>query len=400
MLVSRRYFFFGSLALPALAAKKPPQKKAPQKKTPGERPNVLLIVVDGLPAWFLGSYGNKEIFTPHLDRLAQTGTRFLNHIACTPAAALSRATLLTGRTPMQLHDAENPPAIASLDKVLGDAGYIIHAADTGAAGQFLDQQAPGKLFFLTAGYPGLRPPYDGIDPKYLDPYAKTQFDTLDLQRRPAPNARLGKEMLADTIGSVRKFAAAVSALDAQVGALMQKLTQRKLLENTLVVFTLTCGAFLGRRGLWDAGDASDPVNMYEDAVVTPLLWSWSGRVPAQAVRPELVSTYDFVPVICDLLGLDPPSDNLCGRSYALLVTGKPFPRKQTWRTTVYGHYQTAEMARGDRYKIVLHNGAGGELYDLREDPGEKANQYENPQFLTVRTTLSQGLSNWKQRYSA
>jgi len=395
MLVSRRHFFFGSLALPALAAKKPAAKKpAP------ERPHVLLILVDGLPAWVLGCYGNKEILTPNLDRLAQTGTRFQNHIACTPAPALSRATLLTGRTPMQLGDAENPPSGASLDKVLGDAGYITHAADTGAAGQFLDQQAAGKPFFLTTGYPGLRPPYDGVAQKYRDLYAKTQFETLDLQRTPAANARLGKEMLADTIGNVRQFAAAVSALDADVGALLLKLTQRHLLENTLLVFTSTCGALLGRRGLWDAGDASDPINMYEEAVATPMIWSWSGRVPAQAVRPELVSTYDFVPVICDLLGVDPPSDNLCGRSYALLATGKPFPKKQTWRTTVYGHYQAAEMARGDRYKLVVHSGGSGELYDLREDPGEKANQYENPQFLTVRTTLSQGLSNWKQRYSA
>lgn len=400
MLVSRRYFFFGSLALPALAAKKPPAKKPAAKKFPAERPNVLLIVVDGLPAWVLGSYGNKEILTPHLDRLAQTGTRFLNHIACTPAPALSRATLLTGRTPMQLHDAESPPPGASLDKILGDAGYLTHAADIGAAGPFLDQQAPGKLFFLTAGYPGLRPPYDGVDQKYRDQYSKTLFDTLDLQRRPAPNARLGKEMLADTIGNVRNFAAAVSALDADVGALMQKLAERKLIENTLLIFTSTCGAFLGRRGLWDAGDASDPVNMYEEAVVTPLVWSFYGRVPAQGVRPELVSTYDFVPVMCDLLGVDPPSDNLCGRSYALLATGKKFPKKETWRTMVYGHYQTADLARGDRYKLVMHSGAAGELYDLREDPGEKANQYENPQFLTVRTTLAQGLSNWKQRYSA
>lgn len=207
-------------------------------------------------------------------------------------------------------------------------------------------------------------------------------------------------MLADIIGNVRKFAAAVSALDAEVGTLIQKLTQRRLLENTMIVFTSTCGSLLGRRGLWDSGDASDPVNMFEEVVNAPLVWSWAGRVPAQAVRPELVSTYDFVPVVCDVLGVDPPSDNLCGRSYALLATGKPFPKKQTWRTTVYGHYQTADMSRGDRYKLVTHAGGSGELYDLREDPGEKVNQFDNPEFLVVRNTASEGLANWKQRYSA
>jgi len=396
MLVSRRYFFFGSLALPALAAKKP----APAASKLA-RPNLLLILVDGLPSWILGCYGNQEIRTPSLDRLAQTGTHFLNHMACTAATALSRATLLTGRTPMQLGDAENPPAgAASLDKALGDAGYVTHAADLGSAGQFLDQQAAGKPFFLTASHPGPRPPYDGVEQKHHDLYAKTQFDTLDLQRTPAANARLGREMLADTIGNIRKFAAAVSALDADVGALLQKLSQRKLLDNTLVVFTSACGALLGRRGLWDAGDASDPPNMYEETVGTPLIWSWSGHVPAQAMRPEVVSTYDLVPSICGVADADPPPGNLCGLSYRLLATGKPLPKKQPWRTTVYGHYRTTEMARGDRYKLVMHGGATGELYDLRPDPGEKINQYDNEQFLTVRTTLSQGLSNWKQRYSA
>jgi len=385
MHVSRRHFLFGSLALPAVAAKKP----AP------ERPNLVLILADGLPSWVLGCYGNKEILTPNIDRLAQTGSRAQNQIVCTTEAAASRVTLLTGRTPMQ----GAGPESASLEKVLAGAGYIPHNSSIGAARAFLDQQTSGKAFFLTVGHPGLQPPYDGVSAKFRDLYAKTQFDTLDLQRTAAANARAGKEMLADVIGNVRKYAAAVSGFDAEVGALLQKLSERKLLDNTLIVFTSSCGALLGRRGLWDAGEASEPVNMYEEAVVTPMIWSWAGRVPAQAVRPELMSAYDFVPSICDVVGIAPPAGNLCGRSYVKLATGKPLPKKQPWRTVVYGHQQNTDMARGDRYKLVLHGGGQGELYDLKQDPGEKINQYENQQFLTIRSTLSSGLAAWKQRYS-
>ena len=79
MPISRRHFFLGSLALPAFAAKKPPA-----------RPNLLLFLVDDLPSWALGCYGNKEIRTPNIDRLSQTGTHFLNHFVCTPAAGPSR----------------------------------------------------------------------------------------------------------------------------------------------------------------------------------------------------------------------------------------------------------------------------------------------------------------------
>ena len=105
MNVSRRHFFLGSLALPAFAAQKPL----------GEKPNVLLILADGLPAWILGCYGNREVRTPQIDRLAQIGTRFLNHYACAPVADKARATLLTGRTTMQLKDAGQ----VTLDNLLG-----------------------------------------------------------------------------------------------------------------------------------------------------------------------------------------------------------------------------------------------------------------------------------------
>ena len=66
MLVSRRTFFFSSLALPAFAAKKKPEAL---------RPGILLILVDELPAFMLGGYGNKQVSTPHLDLLAQMGIK-------------------------------------------------------------------------------------------------------------------------------------------------------------------------------------------------------------------------------------------------------------------------------------------------------------------------------------
>ena len=66
MPITRRSFFFGTLALPVLAADKP--------VTP---PNIVLITAGHLPAWALGCYGNKEIHTPNLDRLAQLGTEAL-----------------------------------------------------------------------------------------------------------------------------------------------------------------------------------------------------------------------------------------------------------------------------------------------------------------------------------
>jgi arylsulfatase A-like enzyme len=386
-----RRCFLGALALPALA-----------KKIGPEHPNVLLILVDNLPAWILGPYGNREVKTPHLDQLAKTGTRFSNAFACTPAPALSRATLLTGRTPMQLGDSEERAASDnSLEKLFADAGYTVHSVGAGGAAPWLEQQSSGKPFFLTAHFAHFEPPYDNVEPKYRDLYAQVKFDTLNLDRTAARNAQRGKEMLGNIIGSMRKAAAAVTAIDDELGSMIAKLSGKRLLDNTLVIFTSSCGSLLGRHGLWDSGQASDPINMYEESVAIPLIWSWLGRVPALAVRPEPVSTYDFVPTLCDATGASAPSSNLCGRSYLPLATGKPLPKKQPWRKTVFGHYRNTDMARIEQYKLVMRDGGKGpgEIYDLIADPYERQNQYDNPQFLTVKTTLSQSLAAWKQRYS-
>jgi len=388
MSLSRRHFFFGSLALPAFAAKKPI----------GEQPNILLILVDGLPSWILGCCGNTEVRTPNIDRLCQTGTRFLNNSVCAPVAGASRAALLTGRTPMQLHDSGPVPAgEVPLDKILAGQGYAVQTADNSAAADLA--AAPGKPFFLTVAYK-FQAPYDGVARKYQDLYSQARLDTFD--REPAAKtAQRDKEMLTGILANQRKAAAAVTALDDEVAALLAKLGQRKLLDNTLVIFTGTCGSLLGRHGLWDSGDASEPVNMYEEVVAPPLFWSWPGHVPAQATRPELVSAYDLVPTLCDLTAAGLPDRKLCGRSYLAIATGKPLPKKQPWRTAVLGHYQNTGMVRVERYKLVLRNEGKGpnELYDISVDPREKVNQYGNPQFLTVRTSLAAQLARWQQNYS-
>jgi arylsulfatase A-like enzyme len=306
---------------------------------------------------------------------------------------------------MQLGDADaGSPGEVPLSQVLQGAGYACAAADGATAAKSLDQQAAGKPFFLTVDYAHLRPPYDGVPRKYRDLYAQVKFATFS-QEAPAKNAARDKELLSDLALHQRQVAAAVTALDDDLAALLSRLSEKRLLDQTLIIFTSTCGSLLGRHGLWDSAQASDPANMYEEVVSTPLVWSWQGRVPPQLTRPELVSAYDLLPTLCDLAGAGLPARNLCGRSYLPLATGKPLPKKQPWRTRVFSHCQNTDMAREKRYKLVLRDqGKGvppgpGELYDLGVDPRERVNQYENPQFVTVRASLATALANWKQTYS-
>ena len=384
---TRRHFFLGSLALPALAAK----NALAAKKAVGEQPNILLILVDALPAWLLGCYGNTEVRTKNIDQLAQTGTRFLNHYSGSPMSEPARAVLLSGRTPMQLKGAGD----VTLEKLLGGIGYACGNTTGGAAAvQFLDGQSAGKPFFLTANFaPFANLPEAGA-------YAQAKLDTF-VQEAPAKNAARGKEMLgAQLAGNLRKVAAATTALDAEVGSLVARLIQKKLLGDTLIILTAPCGSLFGRHGLWASGDASDPVNFYEEVVAPPMIWSWSGHVPPLAASRGGQRVRSGAHDLRHHSRRTPAG--LCGRSYLLLVTGKPLPKKQPWRTTVFAQYKDSAMARSDRYKVIVRDeGKGpGELYDDKVDPAEKVNQYDNPQFLTVKTSHSAELAKWKRAFSA
>ena len=289
------------------------------------------------------------------------------------------------------------PRMSWNSQTVSEKGYLTDLI-TAKAGQFLDQQTPAKPFFLTISYPNPHPPYEGHPPRYYEMYAKTGFVTTGWEP-PAPNALRDKNYLADIVGNSRKAAAATTALDDQIPLVLAKLHQRGLRENTLIVVSSDSGYLLGRHGVWSSGLSTDPINMYEEVMQAPMIWHWLGHVPAQSVRPELVSTYDFVPTICDLTGADLPAGrNLCGRSYLPLVTGKPLPKKSPWRTVVFGHYRNTEMVRDGRFKMVLRNNGSGpnEFFDLADDPREKANQYENPKFLIERAQMTRSLEGWRR----
>ena len=278
-----------------------------------------------------------------------------------------------------------------------EQGYLTEITTEGAT-RFLDQQQAGKPFFLTVSYFNPHTPYSGHPQKYYDMYANTNFETVGWES-PAPNALREKDLLKDTVGNLRRCAASTTALDDQIPALLKKLDEKGLRDNTLVVFTGDNGFLLGRHGLWSKGLASDPINMFEEVVQVPMIWNWRGKIPAEGVRPELVSFYDFVPTLCDVAGVEAPNRNLCGRSYLPLATGRSLAKKDAWPGTVFGHFRNTEMARDRYYKLVLRDGGTGpgELFDLRTDPREKANHYDNPQYLTVRGRLTNELAAWRKR---
>jgi len=285
-------------------------------------------------------------------------------------------------------------------KPIKETGYLTELT-TRRAIEFLNGTEPGKPFFLTASYFNPHTPYSGHPQRYYDMYANTSFDSVGWAP-PAANALREKNLLQDTIGNLRKCAASITAFDDQIPLLLKHLTSRNQLLDTLVIFTSDNGYLLGRHGLWSTGLASDPINMYEEVMQVPMLWSWPGKIPVEATRPELVSFADFLPSVCDAAGVDlPAGKRYAGKSYAPLAMNKPLGKGQSWPSTVFGHFRNTEMARDRYYKLVLRNGGSGpnELYDLRIDPREKTNRYDDPEFVTVRERLTNELTGWRARTS-
>jgi arylsulfatase A-like enzyme len=109
-----------------------------------------------------------------------------------------------------------------------------------------------------------------------------------------------------------------------------------------------------------------------------------------------------MPTLCEVAGVTPPSDRkLCGRSFLKIAMREPLPKNETWRNLVFAHMRNTEMARDARFKLVVRNDGKGpnEFYDLTKDRGERSNQYDNPQYVTVRDRLMKELEDWRRRTS-
>ncbi len=98
---------------------------------PPRRPNVLLIVADDHAAYACGAYGNKQVRTPNIDRLAASGMRFDQAFCNSPVCTASRQSFLTGRYPRTLGVTQLRTALPAtentLAKMLKQGGYATAA---------------------------------------------------------------------------------------------------------------------------------------------------------------------------------------------------------------------------------------------------------------------------------
>lgn len=287
------------------------------------------------------------------------------------------------------------PDMAFNGNMVEEKGYMTELWTKRAARFMKERSGSERPWFLTLAYFNPHTPYDGHPKKNYKQYEKCDFEEHGLEPR-APNALREADMMKnkkEALKNLRKAAAATSALDDQIPALLNALKESGQWENTLVIFAGDNGYLLGRHGAWSKGYATDPINMYEEVIRVPLIYSWPGKLPGGRVLNEFVSFYDFLPTICEAAGIPPPFNRgLCGKSYWPLLEGRPMP----WSNTVYCSFRNTDAIRGERFKYVQRNLGRGpnELFDLQDDPRERNNRIDDASLQSVRDGLAQRLNAW------
>jgi arylsulfatase A-like enzyme len=195
-----------------------------------------------------------------------------------------------------------------------------------------------------------------------------------------------REVLAD-------YYAAVTALDDQLGRLLDALKRNALLEDTIVVFTADHGDMLWSQGLNQKGSP------YEESIRVPFIVHWPAEVPDHRVTSDVISTVDFAPTLLGLAGQAVP-DEMDGTDLSDVVLREDsgqqeaafiYNLRQEWRG-VRTLEETYVRVRPGTFDHLPHDGGDWLLYDNAGDPFQFENRIFDASCAERRDELERLLS--------
>lgn len=170
---------------------------------------------------------------------------------------------------------------------------------------------------------------------------------------------------------IHGYKACVSYTDAQVGLVLDTLTQLDLEKNTIVVLWDDHGWNLGEHTLWCKHCC------FETSMQVPLLVRAPG-IPGGRRTRGLTELIDIYPSLCELAGLPAP-EHLQGTSFEPLLSDPDIP----WKRSAIGRFQAGDTIRTDRYRFSEYTARDGKflgnmLYNHEDDPAETRNISKQP----------------------
>ena len=375
------------------------------------KPNVIFILADDLGYGDVGVFGQKLIKTPHIDRLAAEGTKFVQAYAGATVCAPSRCNLMTGKHGGHAYIRGNreikpegqepmPADTFTVAHLMKKAGYTTGIIGKWGLGKPESASVPTKMGFdyffgyncqLRAHeyYPDHLWRNDEIVPLDGKTYSHDLManEALEFVRRSKdqpfflylaftiPHQKLQVPDLGPYENeawpeNLKTIAAMITRMDRDIGRLMSLLKELNLDENTLVVFNSDNGAVYRDTTFNHSGPLRGfKRDMYEGGIRTPSIARWPGKVKAGATSEQVWAFWDVMPTLAELVGQKAPGDSDGISVLAGWLGQKTIPHPPMyWEFHEGGFFQAARI--GDWKAVRLGTKKPIELYDLKADPGE------------------------------
>ena len=304
-------------------------------------------------------------------------------------------------------EASNKAGYAYENIDVPDAAYIDGQTALKSVEDLKQFKADGQPFFLAVGFVKPHLPFNAPK-KYWDLYDPNSITLPENSTFPesAPqraNHKWGElrsyidipktgpipEPIAKKL--IHGYYASVSYVDAQIGILINGLTELGLRENTVIVLVGDHGWSLSDHGLWAKH------SNFEVALQVPLIISDSG-LPIAARTNSIAELVDIYPTLCELTAGESPT-HLQGSSLVSalkspdkLFKNKALARWQKGETLIVDQLFYTEWQR--KGKVVSKM-----LYNHETDPNETINLANDPAYLSIVKALSQQLQQFKTTFN-
>jgi len=364
----------------------------------GRRPNVVILFIDDLGYGDLGSFGCRDIPTPHMDSLATNGVKCTNSYITNPPCSPSRCCIMTGMYIQRFGKSGMARGLAipsdhpTMAEFMRDAGYVtgmIGKWDIGSKEQGpLDRgftevarRAPGKKPFICLRRDGSEVFRTDLDGDYMAEFVERNKDkpfflyfSPNAIHSPSGDTPARYQNRSTATGKRRALAGALVAVDDAVGKLLVMLKKHKLEKDTIIFLTGDNGPNLGEQGSAEPyrGGKGQGTQL-EGWVHTPTIISWPAAIPSGKTYEGLMCTMDFYATAAAVAGKELPKR--CEGKNLL-----PYLSSETngdVHQELYWHNVDPEDAprrnlramRWKQWRLIKYPD-GWRLFDLKADPKE------------------------------